>query len=234
MQITKIHKIILSAVAVAGLLTVYIVFDRRARSAEVSIPKSEELSTTTSSGSQVITNPNGTIITIEKITPSVGNVIPKPIPDLNRPIIQSPLAKITPADLSSAIKKVKELQSLLKTNPANFPVWMDLAMYQKLGGDYDGAIISWKYAGRLAPTDFVSLGNLGNLYAYYLKDNGQAEIYYKQAIVKGPTQVYLYVQLAEVYTDIFKDMDKALAIITQGLTKIPNDPNLLQLQSSLK
>ena len=107
-------------------------------------------------------------------------------------------------------------------------------MAQKAGGDYQGAIISWKYASRLAPTDFISLANIGNLYAYFLHDNAQAEIYYKQAIAKGQTQAYLYTQLAEIYRDIFQDLDKAKSIIDQGLSKIPNDPSLLQFKESLK
>jgi tetratricopeptide (TPR) repeat protein len=79
----------------------------------------------------------------------------------------------------------------------------------------------------------VALGNLGNLYAYYIKDNAQAENYYKQAIAKGSTQAYLYVQLGEVYRDVFKDAAKAKATADQGLAKIPNDPSLLQFKATL-
>ena len=68
----------------------------------------------------------------------------------------------------------------------------------------------------------------------FLNDKNQAETYYKQAIINGPAQAYLYTQLAEVYRDIFKDLTKAQAVVAQGLLKIPNDPNLLQLQGSLK
>lgn len=226
MQLTKTHKIIISGVAIVVLLGIYIVFDQKSKNeSDTNLINDNQTATTT------ITN-NDLGYTIEQVKP--GDVIPKPIPDLNRPVTQSSKANVSQADISLATPKIKQLQDLLKNNPSSFAIWLDLAMYQKMAGDYEGAVISWKYASRVRETDFVALANLGNLYAYYLKDNAQAEVYYKQAISKGPTQAYLYTQLAEVYRDVFKDIDKARAIVTQGLSKIPNDPNLLQLQASLK
>ncbi len=225
MQLTNTHKIIISALAVVVLLGIYIVFDRKSKNeSDTSFIEDNQTATTTDTN-------NGLGYKIEQIKP--GDEIPKPIPDLNRSVTQSPKANVSQADISSATLKIKQLQGLLKDNPASFAVWLDLAMYQKMAGDYDGAIISWKYASRVRETDYVALANIGNLYAYYLKDNAQAEIYYKQAISRDPTQSYLYAQLFEVYRDIFKDLDKARAILKQGLSKIPNDLNLLDLQYSL-
>lgn len=225
MELTKTHKIIISALAVFVLLGIYIVFDKKSKNeADTKSIENNQTATTTDVN-------NGIGYKIEPV--SSGNEIPKPIPDLNRAVTQSPKATVSQADISSATLKIKQLQGLLKDKPASFAVWLDLAMYQKMAGDYDGAIISWKYASRLRETDYVALANIGNLYAYYLKDNAQAEIYYKQAISRDPTQSYLYAQLFEVYRDVFKDLDKARAILKQGLSKIPNDPNLLDLQYSL-
>jgi tetratricopeptide (TPR) repeat protein len=119
---------------------------------------------------------------------------------------------------------------LLKKNPKDTGSWIELGAYQKMIGDYDGATISWSYVNKIAPTDYVSLGNLGNLFAYYLHDNLQSEKYYKQAIVNGPTQVYLYVQLAEIYRDIWGDKPRAIAILEQGLAKNPGDENLTKIE----
>ena len=234
MQITQTHKIIISAVVIVVLLGIYVVFDRKSKQeTDNKIVETTETATTT-----VATTDSGTGITgsykIEQVPINEGKGFPQPVPDLNRELVLSSGAIISPEAMALAVQKIKTLQTMLKSNPANLSAWIDLGIYQKQAGDYTGAILSWKYAGRLSPTDYVSRANLGNLYAYFLKDNSQAEVYYKDAISKGPTQVYLYTQLAEVYRDVFKDLNKARAIVAQGLSKIPNDPSLLQLQASLK
>jgi hypothetical protein len=233
MQLTKTHKIIISAVVVLILLGIYITFDRK--STRETKNNLDTISTSTSTDSNANTSIQGDGgYTIEQVPTNVTKEIPKPIPDLNRVSMSASGAMVSPEAKLMAEEKIKALQINLKENPAYLGAWIDLGIYQKMAGDYDGAVISWKYASKLAPTDYISLGNLGNLYAYFLKDNAQAEIYYKQAISRNPTQSYLYAQLFEVYRDVFKDLDKARAIVTQGLSKIPNNPNLLQLQASLK
>ena len=118
--------------------------------------------------------------------------------------------------------------------PGHFQSCIYLGINQKAAGDYQGAISSWKYASYIVPDDFISLANVGNLYAYFLKDNAEAEVYYKEAIGKGPLNEYLYTQLAEIYRDIFKDLGKARTIVNQGLSQLPGSQNLLQLKESLK
>lgn len=240
MQLSKTHKIIISILVAIFLFGAYIAFDNRSKisqNEEDNTNISLEIATTTTtstsnSNTQTITNSDGIIYTVENITPNKSDV-PKPIPDLNRVLIKSPLANVSESQLAIATEKIKELQSLLKGDPAIFTAWLDLASYQKMAGDYDGAIISWKYAGKLVPTDFVSIANIGNLYAYSLKDHLQSEIYYKQAISKAPTLPYLYIQLAEVYKYFFKDLDMARAIIDEGLRVIPNDESLLEAKSNI-
>ena len=238
MTLTKTHKIIISIIAVVILLGIYIALDRRSRresnnNVDTSQTVATSTDTTTNSNGQIKTQGTGNY-TIEQVPLSEGKGVPQPIPDLNREPVLYTGAIISPEAKTLAVEKIKSLQTQLKTKSADLPAWLDLGMYQKQVGDYDGAILSWKYASKLAPTDYISLGNLGNLYAYFLKDNGFAEVYYKQAILKGPTQAYLYTQLAEIYRDIFKDLDKARALINQGLSKIPNNPSLLQFQEGLK
>ncbi len=192
------------------------------------------ITATTTDGTTVKIQGNTNGYTIEQVPIIEGKTIPQPIPDLNRAVTVSAGAVITAEAKALATQKIIMLQTLLKKEPTNNLNWIDLGIYQKQAGDYDGAVISWKYASRLSPKDFVSPGNLGNLYAYYLHDNAQAEIYYKKAIANGPAQVYLYIQLAEVYRDVFRDLDRARAIVNQGLTKIPNDKSLLEFQANLK
>lgn len=232
MQVTKTHKIIASLVAVAILFGGYIILDKNNKEKIAEAPNQIVVATTTDGTINIESNDSG--YTIKEVPINQGNSLPQPVPDLNRPVTKSSIAIVSESDLSIATPKIKELQSLLKNTPSNFPAWLDLASYQKMAGDYEGAVLSWQYAGKLAPRDYISLGNLGNLYAYYLKDNAKAELYYKQAISRNPMQSYLYAQLAEVYIDVFKNIEKARAILDQGLSKIPNDPNLLEFKASLE
>jgi tetratricopeptide (TPR) repeat protein len=233
MQITKLHKIIISIIVVVLLFGIYLYFDSKSKSNKNVDPNL--VSTTTSTGiGNIKIDTQGSGYKIEPIQIDEGGGIPKPIPDLNRPVVFDSSINLTPEAKAATAVKIVNLQTTLKKNPLDFDAWINLGIYQKMSGDYAGSVISWKYASRIAPNDYISLGNLGNLYAYYLKDNGQAEVYYKEAISKGPNQASLYVQLAEVYRDVFKDTDKAKAIVAQGLIKIPTDPSLLQIQSSLK
>ncbi|KKR64777.1 MAG: hypothetical protein UU06_C0041G0001, partial [Parcubacteria group bacterium GW2011_GWB1_40_5] len=240
---TKTHKIVISIVAIVLLLGLYIVFDKKSKNEEVKLvdtPNSQDVSSTTPETSNTTNDTAITVVggtgnyTIEQVSGTEGAGVPQPVPNLDRKITVYPGAIISAESKAVATEKIQTLQSQLKQNTGDVKAWINLGIYQKMAGDYDGAVLSWKYAGRLSPTNYVSFGNLGNLYAYFLRDNAQAEIYYKQAISKGQTQAYLYIQLAEVYRDIFKDMDRARAIITEGLSKIPNDPSLLHFQTSLE
>lgn len=152
------------------------------------------------------------------------------VPDLNRKLVQYPGYVVAPEAIADAQIKVEKIQTELKKDNMNWSNWINLGIYQKSGGDLNGALISWNYASKISPSDYVSNANIGNLYAYYLMDNGMAETYYKKAITNGPKQSYLYIQFAEVYKDVFKDLDKAKTIINDGLNAIPNDPSLLQFQ----
>jgi tetratricopeptide (TPR) repeat protein len=154
------------------------------------------------------------------------------VPDLNRPVIF--LASLNLADdvKKILIDKINVLQVNLKNNSNDINSWIDMGIYQKMAGDYAGAVISWKYVSDIS-NDFVSLGNLGDLYAYYLKDNGMAEVYYKKAITRAPNQSYLYIQLSSVYKVIFNDLVKAKAVLDEGLKKIPNDKSLLEAKKNL-
>jgi len=230
MEMTQRNKIVISGLAVIILVGIYILFDRQSKKDALEVG---DTATTTNSTSTVNTGGTGNY-TIEQVPLSNTKPSMIPIPDLNRKITVSAGAIVSPEASSLAQTQVATLQERLKKNSADFPAWIDLGISQKMGGDYEGAIISWTYASKIAPTDYISLANIGNLYAYYLKDNGQAEVYYKQAISRSSTVNYLYTQLAEIYRDVFMDLDKARAIVEQGLVKIPNDANLLQLKASLK
>jgi len=230
MQFTKIQKIMTSGIIIAILLGAYIIFDRRHNEVDESISKDDMATTTimTKDGAINIVGPSGSY-TIKQV-PEEKNI---PIPDLNRKVIFGSGVTLSLDVRKILADKIVALQTSLKKDSKNITTWIDLGIYQKQIGDYDGAILSWKYASDIS-NDFVSLYNLANLYAYYLKDKGLAEVYYKQAIARGPTQVYLYTQLAEAYRDVFNDLSKARAVIEEGLKKNPNDKTLLEFKENLK
>ncbi len=227
MEMTKINKIILSAVAVMVLLALYVAFDRGAKEEVLPLDNLENTEgTATTTETTIVTTPSGVEYTIEKVDTNTDNT-PKPVPDLNRAVVKSQYAVGLPdADADRVVGKIKELQTFLKTNPTAVGAWIDLGAYQKTAGDYDGAIISWEYASKLAPLSFVSLGNIGNLYGFYIKDVAMADVYYRKAISRAPGESYLYAQLAEVYQYTGKNIGLAKAVLNEGLKAIPNDPNL--------
>lgn len=222
-QITRKNKIIISAVSVMVLFGLYIVFDKGGDKTG-SQGKTAEVASTTPNAE---TNVKYTLEKIDNKTQSYT------VPDLDRQVVISPFAKFLPDDMSAVVKGVKDSQNLLKKNPSNFLQWLDLGLNQKSAGDYDGAIISWEYASKINPSDHIALGNIANLYAFNIRNVSKAEEYYKKAISRAPREAYLYTQLSEVYRDISGDKKKALDIINQGLSKIPNDPNLLEAKMGL-
>lgn len=153
-------------------------------------------------------------------------------PSLSRQVVFG--VAVDPVVKTTIQTKVAELQASLSKDPKQFNAWIDMGVYHKVAGDYVGAKIYWDYAGKLAPTDFISFGNLGNMYAYQLKDMVKAEQYYNQAIKNAPTQIYLYFQLAEAFRDVSKDIPKAKAVVERGLVANPGNTELISLRDSLK
>jgi len=237
MQITKTNKTIISGIVIIILFGIYVFFDRKSKEQEqTTVANTDQVvapTTITDSKNIISAESTGGTYKIEQVPIVENKGVPQPIPDLNRPVTSADYVPVSPEAKARASENILALQENLKKNPVDLPAWLDLGMYQKMAGDYQGTVLSWQYAGKISPANFISFANLGNLYAYFLKDNGLAEMYYKQAISKDSTQSYLYTQLAEVYRDIFKDNAKAKVIIDEGLSKIPNDVNLLQMKASL-
>lgn len=211
----KWFPVLLLAVLVLGYFML-------AKKKEIGNDSNTTVATTTSN---VVTSTDGNY-TIEQIPTEVS------VPDLNRKVVFGSSTNYDTETKKIITNKIVSLQDELKKDSKNLSKWLDLGIYQKMAGDYEGAVISWKYVTSVS-NDYVAFGNLGNLYAYYLKDKNLSATYYNQAIKNGPTQVYLYTQLADVYKDVFKDVSKARAIIEEGLKKVPGDKVLLQYKANL-
>ena len=142
-----------------------------------------------------------------------------PLPDLNREI------KITASMDENAKKiattKIQDLSSQLKKDSDNLGNWLVLGVYRKTIGDYEGAKEVWEYAGAIRPQNSVSFNNLGELYAYYLKDNAKAEKNYTKAIENDPSAIYIYRNFFDFYRYVVKDLTKAKALLEKGITANP-------------
>ena len=175
------------------------------------------------------------VIEIIEKTPPVAQkgqtkpAIIKPIPDLDREIV---FTDDFPEDARQImIDKIDKISQDLENNPNSFSDWLYLGLNRKAISDYEGAKLVWEYAKLLNPNNFVIRGNMGDLYAYYLRDNQKAEENYLEALKLGPTQTYLYFKTAEFYRDFLKNDQKAREIIQAG---IELSPNSLELQSLLQ
>jgi len=73
---------------------------------------------------------------------------------------------------------------------------------------------------------------LGDLYAYYLRDNQKAEENYLKALELGPSQIYLYFKTAEFYRDFLLDNQKAKETVQMGLINNPTSQELKDLLNS--
>ncbi len=220
------NKFIILAVVILAVIA-YFVFDN----------KSEEV--TVSPNTSATTTPlldfegsSGGDYTIEQLPD--GGTENIAVPDLNRKVVFGSTTNFDDATKKIITDKIVGLQNTLKKDSRALASWLDLGLYQKMAGDFQGAVLSWKYVSDVSYSDYISLGNLGDMYAYYLKDKTLSETYYKRAIKTDPTQAYLYLQLAGVYKDVFNDMNKANAIIDEGLKKMPNDKTLREYKDSLR
>ena len=237
MEISKKNKIIISIVfavcIIAGAFFVY------KKSQIGKIEKNDngtpKTSTTTNIGGVEISSEGSGNYKVERVPVNEGrNVLPQPVPDLSKSLVFGSNVSLSDEAKKLLSSKVSDLQSQLKKDPTYVTGWIDLGVYRKMAGDYAGALVSWTYATKLAPDDYISYGNIGDLYAYYIKDNAMAEVSYKKAISNAPDQVYLYVQLATIYRDVFGDINKAKEIIDQGLKVSPNSKTLLEFKATVK
>lgn len=228
METTK-NKKILSGIFIVLVLAVafYFMYNKNKKSITVN---SDAVSTTTVGGTNTKVLGSGDY-TITQVP--IENKKRVPAPDLNRVVVFGKTVNLTEEVKKIVTDKITTLQSDLKKDNTNLNNWLSLGLYQKMAGDYEGAVITWKYVGEVANKDFISFGNLGDLYGYYLHDNAMAEMYYKKAIANAPTQSYLYVQLAMLYKDVFNDLDKARAVIVDGLKKLPDNQSLIETRDNM-
>lgn len=142
---------------------------------------------------------------------------------LSRP----PIIKVSlrEAAKNQALEKIKQAGELLKNDYDQQGVWLELGAYRKLIGDYDGAIEAWDFLGVIRPQSYISFANLGDLYAFYLKDFGKGERNFLKSIDLEPANINAYMQLATIY-EAAKESDKIEPILLRGINNSPSAPIL--------
>jgi len=152
--------------------------------------------------------------------------IEKQMPDLDREIV---VKADLPANIKSeTIMDIQDIIQKLKEDYDNMQLWLQLGLLRKLLGDYDGAIEAWQFVNLIRPNNFVSFGNLGDIYSLYLNDKKKAEENYLKALENGPDQIYLYEKVYEFYRYTIKDNAKAKEILKKGINLNPNNSQYLQ------
>ncbi|HEY4527780.1 MAG TPA: hypothetical protein VJL09_01935 [Candidatus Paceibacterota bacterium] len=144
---------------------------------------------------------------------------PLPVPNLGRPI--NIAENLTPEMQKEAREHIAALIIRLKEDPELYGHWIDLGLYRKLIGDFEGTREAWEYASRLQPQEGIPFHNLGDLYVFQLKDFKKAEENYLKAIALQPDQVFFYEKLYEFYRYTLKDITRAREILEKGISQNP-------------
>ncbi|MDP3741436.1 MAG: hypothetical protein Q8R08_03895 [bacterium] len=114
-------------------------------------------------------------------------------------------SKFTPAEglpaetFDAEINKLYEQKEKVLENPQNAQLWFDFAYTKQFLNDHEGAILSWEKSLELQPLNFLTAGNLGNTYQYFLKNYDKAEFYYLEALKIRPNYTIAFQGLLDIY-----------------------------------
>ena len=124
------------------------------------------------------------------------------------------------------------VEPILEADPDDWQSLLRLGAIKKSIGDYQGAEQAWLRVGELRPGNSVSFNNLGDLYANFLKDYPKAEENYKIALENSRAEAINTTyrrSLFEFYLYYNQELDKAEALLLEGLTDQPENLDLLIL-----
>jgi tetratricopeptide (TPR) repeat protein len=225
---------VLVVVIVAGGVGFYIYKDTSSISNSEETSVQEQVSNVVTkevgNGTEVVGNGNYSV----EIIPIEGtsSIVDIPVPNLNNPVI---FGENTSDEARNIItKKIDKLIKELKEDNNLFQDWMELGLYRKMIGDYEGARDAWEYAGAIRPQNSLSFRNLGDLYGYYLKEPKKAEENFLKAIKNAPSQIEYYFKTTEFYREVMKDTVKARKIVEQGIESNESSEELKLLLASLE
>lgn len=153
--------------------------------------------------------------------PSFGR---ESMPDLDKKLVFS--ANFPGESREPYTQKIEAARASLKANPDQGFAWLDLALLYRAIGDFGSAADIWEYMTVKYPGDFTAQRNLGEYYFHTVKDYDRAERYYRAAIEADAGQIISYTDLFEMYYYATEDNDKAVAILEEGISKVPRDQSV--------
>jgi len=148
-------------------------------------------------------------------------IIDIPLPNLDRAVVFGD--DFSEEQKTKLMSQIDSAVEALKKDNYYFNGWINLGLFRKAVGDYEGTKEAWEYASAIMPQDALSFSNLGVLYGYYLKDNKKAEENYLKAIENEPLNGYYYNQLYEFYRDVLEDKTKIRQILEKAVKNKTGD-----------
>lgn len=157
---------------------------------------------------------------LSESSPSLPFYAGQPIENLGN----DPIIKQFPAENVERQKKfLREATLLLRQRPDDFDAWIAVGVHKKFFNNFQGARDAWEYAKLLKPEVVLPYLNLGNLYAYHIRDLVKAESNFSAASQRDPNNIFgSYSSLADFYRD-FGFKDRAITVYQKILALTPND-----------
>lgn len=125
------------------------------------------------------------------------------------------------------IKKLNESIDAIKSNYNYANPWHDLASYRKISGDNQGAIEAWNFLIKIRPDDYITYHNLGDMYAFTLKNYLKGAEYFSESIEKNPKNVDAYIQLGSILEFHLKERyAESEQLFLSGIKNNPGNVNL--------
>lgn len=143
--------------------------------------------------------------------------------------------KVSSQDLTEAQKSqfLQDFQQgkdmVLKSNFDSLQGLDELALAKQRLGDFEGAVVAWRYANLIRPTNSISFANLAALYHYDLRQYDKAEENYLISLANDSSDLGTIRNLFALYYDALKDKPKAEALLLKSIEDNPGSADLYSL-----
>lgn len=138
------------------------------------------------------------------------------------------------SDLDSFNSQIQMNARAVKEHPDFLEGWLELGLFKKILGDYEGARDAWEYAGVIRPFNSVSFANLGELYWKYIPDYPKSEKNFLISIQNKPDDIATYMSLSDLYSYSYvQKKDQADDVLLRGLEANKGNADLMKWLASL-
>jgi tetratricopeptide (TPR) repeat protein len=148
------------------------------------------------------------------------------MPDLNLSVVN--YSHIDEATFKVASQNIAILGADLKKDPKDESKWLNLGIFRKMIGDYQGSVEIFNFVGILWPSDYVPFNNLADLYQFYIKNYPLAEKNWLKVIELKSDYGEAYENLYNLYKESYKEKEaQALPVLLKGVKNNPGSISLL-------